>query len=193
MNAQKFQVLMKLEPRIILKLFLNFSDSEPLHSYKLYFYKRKSVYIIFTELIYRIMVYFHAVTNNTTISVKYLNSCGYLLGYNPFWGLRYVVICYDTVGFQIFLSNENDISSLRITKPNESTTSSHQVPMLHEEKRVKRDSLNDLIAEPFTQCKTRQQTAACSFSLGNPLWRNTSMMVKNIGVAKLSNRSYVVR
>ena len=35
----KFQVLMKLEPCIILKLFLNFSNSENLHSYKLYFYK----------------------------------------------------------------------------------------------------------------------------------------------------------
>ena len=30
---------MKLEPRIILKLFLNFSDSEPEYSYKLYSYK----------------------------------------------------------------------------------------------------------------------------------------------------------
>ena len=32
---------MKLEPCIILKLFLNFSDSEPEYSYKLYSYKAK--------------------------------------------------------------------------------------------------------------------------------------------------------
>ena len=37
---------MKLEPFIILKLFLNFSDSEPLYSYKLYSYKKSSVYYI---------------------------------------------------------------------------------------------------------------------------------------------------
>ena len=33
-------VLMKLDPRIILQLFLNFSDFERQYSYKLYSYKR---------------------------------------------------------------------------------------------------------------------------------------------------------
>ena len=35
-------VLMKLEPRIILKLFLNFSDVEPQYSYKI-FSRKKSI------------------------------------------------------------------------------------------------------------------------------------------------------
>ena len=34
---------MKLEPHIILKLFLTFSDYEPQYSYKLYSYKQKNV------------------------------------------------------------------------------------------------------------------------------------------------------
>ena len=36
---------MKLEPRILLQLFLNFSDFEPQYSCKLYFYKKeRSIY-----------------------------------------------------------------------------------------------------------------------------------------------------
>ena len=34
---------MKVEPGIILKLFLNFSNFEPQYSYRLYSYKKKSV------------------------------------------------------------------------------------------------------------------------------------------------------
>jgi len=41
-NAQRFKVLMKLEPCIILKLFLNFSHSESLYSYNLHSYKSVS-------------------------------------------------------------------------------------------------------------------------------------------------------
>ena len=39
---------MKLEPRIILNLLLNFSDFDPRYSYKLYSYKKESVVGLFT-------------------------------------------------------------------------------------------------------------------------------------------------
>ena len=37
--------MMKLESCIILKLFLNFSYSEPEYSYKLYFHKKEIVFL----------------------------------------------------------------------------------------------------------------------------------------------------
>ena len=43
LEYKKFQVLMKIEPYIILKLFLNFSDSEPKCSYNLYSYKTECI------------------------------------------------------------------------------------------------------------------------------------------------------
>ena len=36
----KISVLMKFEPYIILKLFLNLSNSDPYYSYRLCFYKK---------------------------------------------------------------------------------------------------------------------------------------------------------
>ena len=39
-NIQTPEVLMKRRPCIILKLFLNFSDSEPYYCYKFYSYKK---------------------------------------------------------------------------------------------------------------------------------------------------------
>ena len=42
-NAKKIEMLMKLEPYIILELFLNFSDSEPLYSYYPYSYREGNV------------------------------------------------------------------------------------------------------------------------------------------------------
>ena len=43
---------MKLEPCIILNLFLNYSDSESYYSYKLYSYKTKSVYLSGEDIIW---------------------------------------------------------------------------------------------------------------------------------------------
>ena len=40
-DTKNSYVLMKLEPRIILRLFLNFSDFEPQYSYELYSYKKR--------------------------------------------------------------------------------------------------------------------------------------------------------
>ena len=42
-NTQKFEVLIKFEPCIYLKLFLNFNNSEPDILVKSYLYKKKSV------------------------------------------------------------------------------------------------------------------------------------------------------
>ena len=49
-NTKKILALMKVESCIILKLFLNFSDSEPGYSYKLY--SLKSVYLPTQECFY---------------------------------------------------------------------------------------------------------------------------------------------
>ena len=42
-DTKNSYVLTRFEPRVILKLFLNFSDFEPQYTNKLYSYKRKSV------------------------------------------------------------------------------------------------------------------------------------------------------
>ena len=51
-NTQKFKALMKLKLCIILKLFLNFSDSESWRSYKLYSCKNMYPTSTFASLIY---------------------------------------------------------------------------------------------------------------------------------------------
>ena len=44
---QKFLILLKLEPYIILKLFLNFSDSGSQYSYKLYYHDNEYILLYF--------------------------------------------------------------------------------------------------------------------------------------------------